>query len=139
MAFHEHVAICNHSQISSDNVLKHRTLSARLRSYDGNLGQVYGVLDLAGASVYVYGMAYRCLDSNKQNKQKIATYSDSCEDVLELVHEGNQPRVVHVDPVSMLALGAPRGCPRYVPTHSDLSPWPATGKMVLYRRLWKAR
>ncbi len=33
-------------QIPSDDVFQHRTLPARLRSYDNDLGEIYGVLHL---------------------------------------------------------------------------------------------
>jgi hypothetical protein len=34
---------------------------------------------------------------------RVTTYSDCCEDILQLVHEGNQARVIDVDAVILLA------------------------------------
>jgi hypothetical protein len=67
------------------------------------------------------------------SEQKVATYSDCGEDILELVYEGNQPRIVHVDAVDMLAFRIARGYPRHVRTHSDSSPWLAMYEVDLYK------
>jgi hypothetical protein len=40
------------------------------------------------------------------------TYSDSCEDILKLVHEGNQPRVVHIDAVDIVSFAYCEGLPK---------------------------
>lgn len=40
----------------------------------------------------------------------VATYSHCGENILELVHESNQARVVHVDAVDLLAIRNARGC-----------------------------
>jgi hypothetical protein len=83
---------CRYSQISPNNVLQHGTLSTGLRSYDSNLGQVYGVLDLGQVSV-----CGQELGLGRGEGRRCATYSDSSEDILQLVHEGNQAGVVDVD------------------------------------------
>jgi hypothetical protein len=62
------------------------------------------------------------------------TYSDCGEDILELVYERNQPRVVYVDAVHLLAFCATRGYLRYVPTHSGCSPWLALCGVKVCRR-----
>lgn len=61
-------------------------------------------MDLSQASVYVLGHRFECMGL-------VVTYSDSCEHILKLVHERNQPRVVYVDTAGKLVLGAARGCP----------------------------
>lgn len=52
-----------------------------------------------------------------------ATYSHSCEDILELVDEGDKSRVIHVDaaaPLDKCILGG--AVLGHVHTHSDSSP-----------------
>lgn len=46
-----------------------------------------------------------------RRRNKEATYSYGGEDILELVHEGNQPWIVHVDATDRLAIRNGRGCP----------------------------
>jgi hypothetical protein len=51
-----------------------------------------------------------------------ATYSDCGKDILQLVHQCDKPRVVHVDAVDRISLGAARGCLGHMPTHLGLPP-----------------
>jgi hypothetical protein len=71
-----------HSQIATDNVLKHGALSTGLRSNDCDLWQIYRVLYLRQASV------------------EGETHSDCGKNILQLVHEGDQAWVVDVDAVT---------------------------------------
>lgn len=59
----------SHLQVSPDYVLQHRALAARLGAHDGDLGQIDGVL-----------------------------HADGGEDILQLIDERDQARVVDVDP-----------------------------------------
>jgi hypothetical protein len=104
------VGCLEHSQISSDDVFEHRGLSAGLRSYDGDLGQIYGILDLrhtesVGGLRHARGGLWRGV--------RRVTYSYCGEDILELVYEGDQGRVVDVDAVGgavSIPHVVPRGC-----------------------------
>jgi hypothetical protein len=94
-------------QVSTNDILQYRTLSTRLRTYDGDLRQIYGVLDLAQASVHFRTRTQAAWLSGA--KGWCITYSYSCKDILEFVHEGNKARVVHVDPWDSLAGCGARG------------------------------
>lgn len=85
-----------HVQVSPNDVLQHRTLSTRLRTDDCNLRQVDGVLNLFGDIV----SQYLCLSQLPLVQQRITTtYSDGGEDILQLVDERDQARIVDVDPM----------------------------------------
>ena len=73
-------------QVSPNNILQHRTFPARLRSYDSDLGQVYGVLHAYGG-----------------------------EDILQLIDEGDEAGVVDVDPAqASVSLISPLFTPLFV-------------------------
>jgi hypothetical protein len=78
----------------------------------------------------VFGLSLQAVA--RESGRRTATYSDCSEDILELVYEGNQPRVVHVDAVHLLAFRNARGYPKHVRTHLDLSPWSAKRVLRLF-------
>ena len=78
-------------QVSSHDVLQNGTLSARLRSHDDNLGQIYGVLDLR-PGISIWSSRIRTLAPARG-----PTYSYGGKDILQFIDKCDEPRVVHVD------------------------------------------
>lgn len=81
------------AQVSSHNVLQHRTLATGLGAYDGDLRQINRVLHLQRA-----GLA--CVRHGLGTFLFLATYADCGEDILELVDERDETRIIHVDPAA---------------------------------------
>lgn len=78
-------------QVSAHDILQYRTLPARLRSHHSDLRKVYGVLYLGRFVRYKSGKA----------SPRESTYSYCCKDILELVDESDQARIIHIDATAL--------------------------------------
>jgi hypothetical protein len=93
----KHVAPCGvieYVQIPSDNVLENGTLSTRLRSDDGDLGKVYGVVNLDAVKLNISNRSKQ--EKHRKIRMEIA-YSYCCEHILKLIDKSDQARIVDVN------------------------------------------
>jgi hypothetical protein len=88
-------------QVSSNNVFKHRTLSARLRPNDSDLWQIYRVLDL------VRGNVNRCLRRGIGVQQLTPTVvKTSCNLLTSVIKPGSFTLILCMSRLARSIMGA---------------------------------
>ena len=86
-------------QVATDYVFQNRTLTARLRTNDGDLGQIDGVVNLKreqAVSVKSPTEGLRETGHCIFNDRKETTYPDCRNDILQLIDQRDQARIVHI-------------------------------------------